>query len=107
MPICLKAEPMSHDPLATLEKYSESPLFNQDSIPEALQRDHNTKPGVWGKICVSEGELIYLRDDHPAQIVTPEAPSIIYPQELHSVHPRGRVTFKVEFYRSKNPEDWA
>ena len=83
----------------SLVKYSQSPLFDQDTVPDALLRDHNTKANVWGRIVVSEGALTYLRADRPAQIVTPEAPATIYPEELHSVQPRGRVTFRVEFYR--------
>ncbi|CUH78461.1 tellurite resistance protein TehB [Tritonibacter multivorans] len=84
---------------STLQKYSESPLFDQDTVPDALLRDHNTKAGVWGLIVVSEGALTYLRDAHPAQIVTADAPAVIYPEEPHSVHPKGKVRFKVEFYR--------
>ncbi|NQY59483.1 DUF1971 domain-containing protein [Cognatishimia sp.] len=83
----------------TLTKYSESPEFTQDTIPLALRRDHYTKDGVWGKIVVTEGELLYLREDLPAQVVTATKPATIFPTEPHSVSPRGNVRFKVEFYR--------
>lgn len=90
-----------------LQKYSESPTFDQDTIPPALQRDHNTKAGVWGRIVVTRGTLLYFRPDRPAQIVTPENSATIYPEELHSVTPKGDVTFKVEFYREENEGEAA
>lgn len=92
------------DLLSTLEKYSESPLFTQDTVPEALKRDHQTKQGVWGRIVVSSGGLRYLREDRPAQILNSSETAMIYPQEPHSVAPIGDVTFKVEFYRSRSEE---
>ncbi|MVO16203.1 DUF1971 domain-containing protein [Parasedimentitalea huanghaiensis] len=84
---------------ANAVKYSESPLFTQDTIPEALRRDHNTKPGVWGQIVVSEGTLNYLRENLPAQQIPAGQTAVIWPQELHKVAPIGSVAFKVEFYR--------
>ena len=98
MQTSLKAELMTDFP-QTLTKYSESPEFTQDTIPLALRRDHYTKDGVWGKIVVTEGELLYLREDLPAQVVTATKPATIFPTEPHSVSPRGNVRFKVEFYR--------
>lgn len=83
-----------------VEKYSQSSLFDEGSVPAALRRDHCTKPGVWGQIVVLSGALTYLRDDRPAQVLTPETPGVIHPEELHSVHPKGAVHFRVEFYRA-------
>ena len=98
MQTSLKADLMTDFP-QTLTKYSESPEFTQDTIPLALRRDHYTKDGVWGKIVVTEGELLYLREDLPAQVVPATKPATIFPTEPHSVSPRGNVRFKVEFYR--------
>lgn len=97
----LKADLMLNTLPQNLTKYSESPEFTQDTIPQALRRDHNTKDGVWGKIIVEEGELLYLREDLPALVVTPTKPATIFPTEPHSVAPRGNVRFKVEFYRDE------
>ena len=84
---------------ASHTKHSETPVFTQDTIPDGLLRDHRTKPGVWGRIVVSDGELIYLPQDRPAQSVAAGDTAVIRPAELHSVAPKGTVTFKVEFYR--------
>lgn len=98
---------MPNDLPAVLQKYSQSPVFNQSTIPDALRRDHSTKAGIWGQIVVSQGALIYLRDDRPAQIVDKAHPATIYPEELHSVQPKGDVEFRVEFYRRPGEEDAA
>ena len=84
---------------ANLVKYSESPVFTEETLPQALRRDHNTKAGVWGRIVVSSGTLLYMREDRPAQIVTAGQTAMIFPAELHKVAPKGPVTFKVEFLR--------
>ncbi len=80
-------------------KYSESPVFTQDTIPDALRREHQTKKDVWGRIVVTSGALLYLTDDRPARPITAGETGAIAPQETHSVMPKGDVTFKVEFYR--------
>jgi tellurite resistance-related uncharacterized protein len=43
--------------------YRRTPEFMSGTIPAALLRDHNTKPGVWGLIHVTEGELRYCVTD--------------------------------------------
>lgn len=98
---------MRNDLPVSVVKYSESPLFDQDTVPDALLRDHNTKAGVWGRIVVTEGALTYLREGRPAQIVSPDKPALIYPEEPHSVQPKGAVKFKVEFYRLPQKEEAA
>lgn len=95
---------MRDDLPPSLVKYSQSPQFDQDSLPDALRRNHATKAGVWGRIVVSEGALIYLRNDRPAQLVTPDEPATIFPEEPHSVMLKGAVTFCVEFFRAEAQE---
>lgn len=90
---------MMHDLPETVEKYSQSPVFTQDTIPAALQRDHKTKASVWGLIVVSEGALIYTRNDHPPRKIGAGEVATIYPKEPHQVAPDGDVRFQVEFYR--------
>lgn len=47
-------------------KYSETPTYSQATVPAGLLKDHATKPGVWGKLVVTAGQLLYLRGDYPA-----------------------------------------
>lgn len=99
MPICLKATTMLTDLPSNLQKYSESPIFTRETVPAAFLRDHNTKPGIWGKITVLQGRLLYLIAEHPAQPVDAQHPGIIRPEEKHCVAVPDDVTFKVEFFR--------
>jgi tellurite resistance-related uncharacterized protein len=85
-------------------KYSQSPVFTQDTIPDALVHDHQTKVGVWGRIVVHEGALIYVRNEKPAQKIIAGASATIWPDEPHKVTPYGNVTFQVEFFRIPKQE---
>ena len=40
--------------------YKRMPLWTKDTIPEAVQRKHNTKVGTWGKITVLKGKLKFV-----------------------------------------------
>lgn len=86
-----------------VRKYSESPLFDETSVPAALLRDHKTKAGAWGRIVVEAGALIYTRQGNPAQRVEAGETALILPQEPHRVAPDGEVRFKVEFFRKEEP----
>lgn len=84
--------------------YSRTATFTEATVPAALLRAHNTKPGVWGKVCVEHGELLYRVTDprRPASetVLTADGPpGVVEPTILHEVAPRGRVSFFVEFYR--------
>lgn len=43
-----------------VQQYSTSPAFSEDTVPKGLLKDHRTKNGVWGLICISEGKLEYI-----------------------------------------------
>lgn len=83
-----------------VRSYKKTPVFTQDSIPKGLLQNHNTKAGVWGKISVLKGELLYVLEETGEQtILTPERFGISKPQERHRVKPLGEVAFFIEFYR--------
>jgi len=39
--------------------YKQTSLFTETTIPAGLLKSHKTKAGVWGKIVVTEGRLMY------------------------------------------------
>src|SRR6185312_10356153 len=43
----------------TLVPYKRTPVFDENTLPAALRREHRTKPGVWGVIRVLDGRLRY------------------------------------------------
>ena len=49
---------------AGLVAYRRTPIFDQDTIPAGLRREHRTASGVWGLITVLEGRLRF-RSLHP------------------------------------------
>lgn len=77
--------------------YKSTPVFDENSLPAGLRRDHNTKAGVWGVIRVLEGELLFERAGE-TRTLTPTTPALIRPEEKHRVEPLGRMRMRVDFY---------
>jgi tellurite resistance-related uncharacterized protein len=84
---------------AFLERYKLVGPFDATTVPAGLLRRHTLKPGVWGRIVVLEGELLYVLEREPdvSFVLTPETPGIVMPEEPHHVEPRAGVRFQVEF----------
>jgi len=80
------------------EKYSETDVFTQDTIPMGLLKDHQTSSRTWGLIVVTEGTLSYTRPDGFTKDISAGNTAVILPAEPHSVAAKGQVAFKVEFY---------
>ncbi len=82
-----------------VKSYKMTPVFDADSIPKGLLKDHNTKNGVWGVIHVTEGELEYTIEDGEVNILTPENKGTVEPEILHYIRALGDVSFYIEFYK--------
>jgi tellurite resistance-related uncharacterized protein len=81
--------------------YKRTSVFTEESLPDALRKDHSTKSGVWGKIMVEEGKLRYRVAALNTEIeLSPDKVGIVVPEVLHNVEPLGSVRFFVEFYRA-------
>ena len=87
-----------------LVAYRRTPVFDQDTIPAGLRREHRTAAGVWGLIAVLEGRLRF-RTLHPISEKVLESGTLaaVAPQQPHEVAPDGPVRFYVEFYRAPDP----
>jgi tellurite resistance-related uncharacterized protein len=84
--------------------YARTATFTEATVPAALLKSHDTKPGVWGRIFVERGELVYRVTDprrapSEAMLRSGGPPGIVEPTILHEVQPNGPVSFYVEFYR--------
>ncbi len=80
--------------------YKKTNIFNQETIPAALLNDHSTKSGVWGKICLLEGELLYtITQTNEEYRLNEEIYGVVEPEVKHKVTPLGNVRFYVEFYK--------
>ena len=90
-------------------RYKSTPLFTEWTIPKALRREHQTKPGVWGRIVLLEGTLLFdlLGPQPRTMTLTPDTPGIIPPEAPHRVEKQGRVIFRVDFLSVPDPADGA
>lgn len=80
--------------------YKTTPVFDENTVPAGLLKNHNTKEGVWGRIVVTEGSLLYtLCDSGATAVLDKDHVGIAQPKQLHQVQPQGAVKFFVEFYK--------
>jgi len=91
-----------------LEFYRRTDTFSEQSVPAGLLKAHATKPGIWGLIRVTDGELHYRIEDErriPAEtrLRAGLTPGVVEPTIRHSVEPAGPVRFHVEFFRVAAP----
>jgi len=86
---------------SAVEFYRRTPEFTETSIPDGLRKSHRTKAGVWGRIVILEGRLLYrvLRSPVEEEILDSENPGVVEPGIEHEVKPLGTVRFFVEFHR--------
>ena len=83
--------------------YRRTPLFDEGSVPQALQRRHTTRRGVWARIHVERGSLDYHLHEPFGRVeqLTPECPGTVLPEVEHHVALTGPVAFFVEFWRAE------
>jgi len=80
--------------------YRRTAIFDENTLPAGLRREHRTKPGVWGVIRVLDGRIRYrVLDPHSEEILEPGHPGLVLPDQPHRVEPLGPVRMRVEFYR--------
>lgn len=84
--------------------YRSTAVFDETTLPDALRREHRTKAGVWGVIRVIEGKLrLRLADGGEEQVLTPDRPGLVLPEQAHRVEPMGRMRMQVDFYDRPPP----
>jgi len=85
-----------------LRPYRRTDVFTENSVPAGLLRSHATKAGVWAKIVVLDGRLLYriLEPAVEEVLLDPARCGVVEPGRRHEVEPRGQVRFYVEFYRA-------
>jgi len=86
----------SESPLAP---YKSTPVFDEDTLPAGLRREHRTRPGVWGIIRVLDGRVRYcILDPVSEATLDPDHPGMVLPDQPHFVEPLGAIRMQVEFY---------
>ena len=80
--------------------------FTEDTIPDALQREHALAPGRWGVLHVLEGSILFINlttgDERLAE--SPDTIAI-HPGVPHKVVVPGPLTCRIDFSgtRASNP----
>jgi len=89
--------------------YKTTFLMNEENIPKLFLFEHNTKAGVYGKICVAAGEVRFFgfktrRGDIEQEVIIKAGDFAISPPEYwHKVELVTEDTqFNVEFYAHKD-----
>ncbi|MFT5197234.1 MAG: tellurite resistance-related uncharacterized protein [Candidatus Promineifilaceae bacterium] len=85
----------------SISPYKQTPTFTETTVPAGLLSTHTTKDGVWAKIVVLEGELLYriLEPELEEVRLSADYHGVIEPQIRHQVEPLGKVQFYVEFHK--------
>ena len=79
--------------------YRSTAVFDEQSLPAALQKEHRTKAGTWGVIRVLEGKAQYrVLDPFSEAILDAEHPGLVKPEQPHMVTPLGAMQLQVDFY---------
>lgn len=85
--------------------YRSTPIFDENTLPAGLRKEHRTKAGVWAVIRLLEGRLRYRTLDPDSEtILDPERSGLILPEQAHFVEPLGAVRLQIDFY-DRHPEE--
>lgn len=83
-----------------VQAYRRSPVFTEETLPAAFRENHATKAGVWGRLHVVSGDLVFTdAEADRAFSVSAGQDVVIEPEVRHRVAPAGAVSFFVEFFR--------
>ena len=82
-----------------------SPEFDAGNLPAALQHEHRTAAGVYGRLNVLVGNLDFVRrtaDGDAVETLSAGDRHVILPEEVHRVELGPNARFRIEFFRSKH-----
>ena len=74
-----------------------SPEFDATTVPEALLREHHTRPGTYGRLRILDGALRYVGAGDPVELAAGDD-LVILPDEAHRVEPAADARFVIEFF---------
>lgn len=85
---------------ADVVEYQRTEVYSEQTVPASfLTQPHSTKPGVWCRVVVREGALLYrvLSPEVEAHVLVAGRPGIVEPEVRHAFELRGAVRFHIEF----------
>ncbi len=82
--------------------YRSTPVFDETSLPKALQAAHSTKADTWGILEIISGSLQYvIEESQEIRLMATGDRQLIEPGQLHHVSLVGPMQMQVHFYREK------
>jgi tellurite resistance-related uncharacterized protein len=82
-----------------VQPYRSTPIFDETTLPKALQTRHATKAGVWGLVRVIEGRLRLTYLDPQSELdLNSNCSGLLLPEQYHFVTPNGQMKMQIEFY---------
>ena len=86
---------------STVAPYHRTPEYTQETVPPGLEQRHNTKAGVWARVRVLEGRMVYriLEPEIEEHVLEPGRDGVIEPQVDHQIEMQEPVRFFVEFLK--------
>ena len=83
-------------------------IWDLETTPAALRREHRVPPGTWGRLQVLTGDLHFVAQTDPVidKVVQSGAAQPIPPDVAHKVEPGRSTRFFVEFLgpRGEKPQ---
>ncbi len=86
-----------------------TPFFTKDNVPQALLTHHNTAEGVFGQLCVMEGQVTYygFADENatePEMVVVINAGQFATspPQYWHRIEISDDAQFNINFWSNQD-----
>jgi tellurite resistance-related uncharacterized protein len=84
------------------QPYKSTPVFDQDTLPAGLRRDHSTKAGTWGLVRVIEGEIhLHVKEPPETRHLRQGDTTVLEPEQLHWVEVIGPMKLQVEFHETR------
>lgn len=82
-------------------------VFDEAHHPAGIRRAHRVADGVWARLLVHSGSLVFVFEDDEGSPVHVGAGEhvVIPPARLHHVEIDGPVTFSLEFLRTPSATD--
>lgn len=84
-----------------LELARTTDVFDEANHPGGLMRAHQVAAGVWGRLLVHSGHVVFVFEDQADQprVVAAGETQVIPPERRHHVDFDGPATFAIEFHR--------
>ncbi|GAB7226625.1 DUF1971 domain-containing protein [Vibrio rotiferianus] len=91
-----------------------TPFFTKENVPPALLTHHNTAEGVFGQLCVMEGQVTYygFADEHATEaevmvVINAGQFATSPPQYCHRIEMSDDAQFNINFWSNKDKSGQA